>query len=176
MHKGFNIVLPDETAIAGEVAKMGNIYYLYSWLSKNYVFQVFDPDGMLKNVMIPMDEFKFPAFSAFVNSVSGRFKLISESRPFNWEFFTGLSRKIFYLDADRKVICEKPFPYVLIRVWLKHLLEFVPLAVEAGFIAKKGGNAIKEQRAVIYGPTEENNTMISPGVPELGFDWFMIRV
>ena len=175
MHQVFTEPLPDEPAIAPEIANMGNIYYLFSWLNERRKYQLFFPDGELKMVMIPMDEFKFPAFSAFINGINGtRFKLISGAKPFNWEFFT--QTVVTYLDADRKVICVKPFPCVRIWVWLKHLKEFIALAVEAGFIAKKGCKAIKEQRAVIYEATEQNSTLFSPGVPELGFAHFCVRI
>jgi hypothetical protein len=175
MRKGFTMLLPNEAAMAPEIAGMGNIYYLFSWLNERRKYQLFFPDGELKRVMIPMDEFKFPAFSAFINGINGtRFKLISGAKPFNWEFFT--ETKITYLDADRKVICEKPFPCVRIWVWLKHLKEFIPMAVEAGFIAEKGCKAIKEQRAVIYEGTELGSDLFSPGVPELGFEHFRINI
>jgi hypothetical protein len=170
------LMMPDEPSLALEIIKTGNIFYMFSWLNESRRQVIFFPDGELKTVLIPMDEFKFPAFEKFVETARNRFKLVSGGNPFNYELFLENGAKIKYLGAGGKVIAEKPFPCVRIWVWLKHLKEFISLAVEAGFIAKSGCKAIKEQRAVIYETTEENKELTNPGVPELGFEKFIIRI
>lgn len=165
-------LLLDEPAIAEEVIKMGNIYYLYSWLNANRNWIVFEPDGEMKSVYLPMDLFSFGTFDVFIRSIRSDFPLLSGGISLQVEYYA--DSQIIYLDGDYKKIAEKPFPIVKITVFLKHLKPFIQKLVKVGYIARDGSKAIKEYRAIICDVDEGGRYWIHSGVPERGFEHFCL--
>jgi hypothetical protein len=165
-------LLLDEPTIADEVVKMGNIYYLFSWLNEKRQWLVFEPDGEMKSVYVPMEAFSFDAFEAFIVSVRKEFPLLSGGISLQPEYYS--HSKIIYLDENNKKISEKSFPIVKISVFLKHLKPFIQRLVEHGFIAKSGSKAIKEYRAIICDANEGGGYWFHSGVSERGFAHFCL--
>ncbi len=168
----FAKLLLDEPKIADEVIKMGNIYYLYSWLDKNRHHLVFFPDGEMKSVFIPLYACNFKKFGEFIGSIRKDFTLISGGEPLTTDFYP--DGRLIYMDEIHRKLAERPFPIVRVVIFLKQLKGFIELAVKNGFISAEGGGKNKEHRTVIMDSGQGIGMSVYTGVPERGFEWFCV--
>jgi len=173
MPEKFAKLLLDEPSIAHEVLKMGNIYYVFNWLDKDRKHHIYFPDGELKFLYLPLNASSRTHFDEFLPTIRSEFKLLSGADSFAVESLD--HTKIIYLDANMKALSTKPFPMIRIHIFLKHVKPLIQKLVEHGFIAIEGDKAIKEHRTIICDPHEDTGYWLHSGVPERGFEHYMLK-
>lgn len=168
----FAKLMLDEPRIAEEVIKMGNIYYVYSWLDKNRGHLVCFPDGEMKWVTIPIFDTGVEKFARFLDLIRGEFPLISGAVSLAFDHFP--NARLIYLDGNYKKLAERPFPLVRVTVFLKHLKGFIEKLIKSGLVVDSVKNEAKEFRTVITDSGQGGGMTIYSGVPERGFEWFCV--
>jgi hypothetical protein len=154
----------DESVLSVEIVKMGNIYYLYDWENDKSNRNKLVPPTHIKSVTIPMEFFQFESFKKFLEY---EFESL-----FNAKFF--VDSKIIYMDAKQNPLLVKNFPLVKLEIPISKLEFFIKQVVDNSFLTQSHGKAIKEWRAIVCDLKFADKNRMNVGVPERGFDWFLI--
>jgi len=148
-----------------------HIYYLFGWLCEPNHFMIGNPDGLIKEIILPVNDDLYKKYLALEDECPKWFTLESEARAIQHEYRGNAE---LFLAKEGKAFAKASFPVVVITVFYKHLFELLIKMKEYGLI-RKG----KIYRPIVANPGDADPywvTRIYKGEPEKGYDEFWIGV
>jgi hypothetical protein len=170
-----NLML-DEPNIMESITKWWGVYYMLSRENDNRNHYVYDPDGEMKGLLIPLQsDASIDHFETIIGILQECYPLESWGKDFLYEYSHGY---ILYFNEDIKVIDQQETKFVLINCFLKHLIYLVEALKSVRIIDLQYINQYKEYRAVIDDSTafSKNNMNVNLWVSERGFNWFALDI